>query len=53
MGQVDLSVVIKKLQDRLADSMTIIAFLEAQLEATQAELRGVRELQATQVGKPV
>lgn len=36
--QVDVGVVIKKLQDKLSEAMTTIIILEAQLEALQAQL---------------
>lgn len=35
--QVDVGVVIKKLQDKLSEAMTTIIILEAQLEAVQAQ----------------
>lgn len=51
-NQIDLSVVIRKLQDRLAESLTAIAFLETQLEAAHAELMGVHQLRSAEHQDP-
>lgn len=51
--QVDVQVVLKKLQDRLGEALSTIAVLEAQNEALQAELesRPPREVLEPEVVK--